>query len=413
MHTVRADQVLQRIEALAQFSDEPQGLCRIFCSPMAARANALVLEWAAAAGLAGFVDNIGNVRIRRNDHDAARPTFVIGSHLDSVRDAGKYDGPLGVLIGLAVLERLHAQQPALPFNLEVVGFSDEEGVRYHTTYLGSSVLAGVFDPAWLEKRDAQGITLAAAIEAFGGRVDVLGNDAIPAQQFLGYYEVHIEQGPHLEAVDAPVGVVSGIAGQVRVALRFLGQAGHAGTVAMRHRYDALCAAADFIRKAEKYARRRENLVATVGACEVRPNASNVIPGEVLLSLDVRSADATVLAEARRNLHNLARQVAEKRRLAMAWTLAQENPPLACDGPLSEWLSASVQAAGFPLIHLPSGAGHDAVAIAKAAPVSMLFVRCRGGISHHPDEYATPEDIAAALAVSDRFIDQLIQTYSPQ
>lgn len=410
MITSRTQILLDRIETLAGISEDPQYLTRTFCSAAAARANACVVGWATESDLRAWVDNIGNVRIRHNDYDPSRPTFVIGSHLDSVIHAGKYDGPLGFLIGLAVLEHLVAEGLSLPFNLEVVGFSDEEGVRYHTTYLGSSVLAGVFEPGWLEKCDAQGITLGAAIEAFGGQVEGLVADAIPAGQLLGYYEVHIEQGPHLEACEVPVGVVSGIAGQLRLSVKFIGQAGHAGTVAMAHRYDALCAAADFIGKVEKYARRHKNLVATVGKCEVQPNASNVIPGAVLLSLDVRSADLAVLAAARRNLSNLAKQVAEKRRLGLEWELVQENPPVACDESLCAALAASVEAAGFPLITLPSGAGHDAVALAKVAPVSMLFVRCQGGISHHPDEYAAPEDIAAALVVSDQFIHQLIQSH---
>lgn len=411
MSLSRTDRIINRIEALARISAQEDGLTRTFCSEEAHKANACVIAWAEAAGLTASIDNVGNVRIRQSSYDPAGKTFVIGSHLDSVINAGKYDGPLGFLIGLDILSELNRQEVSLPFNLEVVGFSDEEGVRYHTTYLGSSVLAGVFEKEWLGKTDAAGISMQTAIESFGGSCEKLKEDAIPPEQFLGYYEVHIEQGPRLETAEVPIGLVSGIAGQVRAEVRFIGQAGHAGTVPMEHRYDALVAAADYIRRVEKYAHGRNHLVATVGKCEVRPNASNVIPSEVVLSLDIRSVEPIILKNARLSLQNMAGQVAEKRRLGHTFELIQENAPVACHPELCEQLTTAIEAADFPIVSLSSGAGHDAVALSKSAPVSMLFVRCRGGISHHPDEYVAPEDITAALTVSDLYIQHIIDSHA--
>lgn len=409
--SLRAAKVVERIERLARISEDPNYLTRTFGSAAAIEANETVLEWAKTAGLTGYVDHIGNVRIRSDQPDPGKKVFVMGSHLDSVVQAGKYDGPLGFLIALDILENLETTHPGLPFNLEVVGFSDEEGVRYHTTFLGSSVLAGSFDPQWADRLDDAGIPMKNAVTAFGGDLSHLEEDRIPPAQFLGYFEVHIEQGPILQARNLPVGIVKTIAAQVRAELVFTGMAGHAGTSPMGLRSDAFCGAAEFVLETEHLGlRNRDDLVATVGKCQVAPNAANVIPGEVRLSLDVRSADRLKLASAVDQLRLTAEGIAKKRNLQLQWQTVQETNPVNCDEKLCLALGQSLRACGYPPVFLTSGAGHDAVVLSRVTPVAMLFVRCKDGISHHPDEFTAPEDIAAAIQVSDHFIRQLFKTH---
>ncbi|MGI9255074.1 MAG: Zn-dependent hydrolase, partial [Thermomicrobiales bacterium] len=329
--------------------------------------------------------------------------LAIGSHLDSVRYAGRYDGPLGVLLALAAAESRQGK-PGLPFHLDVVAFADEEGLRFHTTYLGSRAFAGCFDPALLDLTDSDGITLAEAGRACGGDPAALLACPPSADRLLGYIEAHIEQGPALEALDAPLAVVTAIAGQTRVSLGFTGMAGHAGTVAMNLRRDALAAASEFVLAAESLARETTGLLATVGDLRVRPGASNVIPGETRLTLDVRSPDDAVRVAAVEHLATAAAGIARRRDVTLDWREVQSNPAVPMDPALTAALAAALTDAGYPLHRLPSGAGHDAVMIANACPVAMLFIRCAGGISHHPDASVTREDVAAALAVLSSTID---------
>ncbi len=409
--SLRTARVAERIDCLAQISENPHGLTRTFASAAAAKANERVLNWAKDAGLNGYADHIGNVRIRSKTHDPSKKVFVMGSHLDSVVQAGKYDGPLGFLIALDILENLEKTPGERPFNLEVVGFSDEEGVRYHTTFLGSSVLAGSFDPRWADRPDEAGVPMKDAITNFGGDLSRLAEDRIPPGQFLGYFEVHIEQGPVLQAGNLALGIVKNIAAQVRAELVFEGMAGHAGTSPMGLRTDALCGAAEFILGTEQFGlQNRDSLVATVGKCKVNPNAANVIPGETRLSLDVRSADQARLTAAVTELRKVADRIAAKRGLRLQWQIVQETSPVFCDQTLCAKLEQSLLTFDHPVVFLTSGAGHDAVVLSKVAPVAMLFVRCKDGISHHPDEFASPEDIEAAIEVSDHFIRQLFLTH---
>jgi allantoate deiminase len=288
----------------------------------------------------------------------------------------------------------------------VAAFADEEGLRFHTSYLGSKVFAGTFDPAYLELRDPDGITLAEVIREMGGDPEALPGDRRAAGDLLGYCEVHIEQGPVLEAEGLPVGVVSAIAGQTRFSLTFEGEAGHAGTVPMSMRRDALCAAADFVLAVEALGKSREGLVATVGQMEVEPGASNVIPGRAALSLDVRHIADAVREEAGRLLRDRAEEICEKRDVALAWNVLQSNPSTPCDPALAGKLARAVEAAGYTVRYLPSGAGHDAVTMSAIAPAAMLFVRCKGGISHNPAESVLAEDVEAAIQVTGRFLDLL-------
>src|SRR5919199_3242642 len=325
-----ATTTLERADRLAACTEDPERLTRRFATAALAEGGELVSEWMRAAGMAVRRDAIGNVVGRWEPAGGrAAGTLLMGSHIDTVVDAGRYDGMLGVLVALACVERLPDD---LPFAVEVYAFADEEGVRYGTAYLGSSVVAGAFDPAALERRDAEGIAMADAIAAFGG--DPAGLDAArrdPAD-LLGYVEVHIEQGPVLEAEDLPVGVVTGIAGQTRAEVAFRGEAGHAGTVPMALRRDALVAAAELVAAADALARATDGLVATVGELAVQPGASNVIPARAMLSLDVRHLDDAVRAAAVGGLRTRASEIAAARGVDVDWRPVQETDAVARSPP---------------------------------------------------------------------------------
>jgi allantoate deiminase len=395
--------VMQRCDTLAGFSEDPERLTRRFATTPMRQVNTIVAEWMRAAGMAVRQDAVGNLIGRYEADRAGAKTLLLGSHLDSVIDAGRYDGPLGVLVALACVQHLYDQGRRLPFAIEVFGFADEEGVRYHTTYLGSQVVAGTLAPATLELADADGITVAAAIRAFGGDPGRLAESRRSGDDLLGYCEVHIEQGPVLEARNLPVGVVSAIAGQSRVAVSLTGIAGHAGTVPMDLRQDALCAAAELVLAAEALARDTPGLVATVGQIDARPGASNVIPGRATLSLDVRHQDDARREQALTQLRQHAEQIAAGRRIALDWRIVHESRALACDPALTERLAQAVEALGYPLLSLPSGAGHDGVALAALTPIAMLFVRCKGGVSHNPAESVDQADVGVAIDVLGRFL----------
>jgi allantoate deiminase len=406
-----AQTVMNRCDALGGHSEEPDRLTRRFGTPAMRQANEAVAGWMRAAGMMQVrQDNVGNVVGRYEASEgggAGARTLLLGSHLDTVRDAGRYDGPLGVLVALACVERLHARGERLPYAVEVYGFADEEGLRFHSAYLGSSAVAGTLGPETLGLTDEAGLTLAEAIRVFGGDPVALAADARSRDDLLGYCEVHIEQGPVLEARGLPVGVVTAIQGQSRVAVGFSGEAGHAGTVPMELRRDALCAAAELILAAEGLARSQPRLVATVGQIAARPGASNVIPGQASLSLDVRHPDDTAREEALRQLEERARVIAEARRVALEWRRMQDHPTVPCAPRLTRLLAQGVEEAeGHPAHLLPSGAGHDVVPLAELTEIAMLFVRCRGGVSHHPAEAVEAADVAVAIAVLERFLELL-------
>ncbi|MFO7170205.1 MAG: allantoate amidohydrolase [Chloroflexota bacterium] len=398
-----ARRLMERCDALAAISEEPGRLTRRYGTEALRRAQELVTSWMRAAGMTVRRDSVGNLIGRYEAGRAGARTLLLGSHLDTVRDAGRYDGPLGVLAALACVERLHERGERLPFAVEVLAFADEEGLRFRTAYLGSSALAGTFDPAWLERTDPDGITLAEAIRAFGGDLGDLAGARRQAEELIGYCEVHIEQGPVLEALGLPVGVVTAIAGQSRFSISFQGEAGHAGTVPMALRRDALCAAAELVLAAEATARAEVGLVATVGQIEALPGATNVIPGRATLSLDVRHQDDATRRRAIERLRAEAERIAATRSLELSWQLVQEHPPVPMDAALSGLLRRAVEETGLQAHALPSGAGHDAAVLAALAPVAMLFVRCRGGVSHNPAESVAEEDVAAALDVLERFV----------
>jgi allantoate deiminase len=393
--------VLERCAALGQVSEEPGRLVRRYATPAMREANELVGGWMRDAGLSVREDAAGNLIGRR---DGPGKTLLLGSHLDTVVDAGRYDGPLGVLAALAVLERLWDR--ALPYAVELIGFADEEGIRYGTTFLGSAAVAGRFAPAWLALEDAGGVTMADALRAFGGDPDAIASAARRPQDLLGYCEVHIEQGPVLERRDAPVGIVTTITGQTHAEVRFLGEAGHAGTVPMNARRDALAAAAEWMLAVEAVARRRQGTVATVGRIAVEPDARNVIPGEARMTLDVRHTSNAVRREAIADMRAEAQRIAAAREIELDWDARGETAAVPTSEKLTDRLSAAVAAVGQPVEHLPSGAGHDGVAMAAITPIAMLFVRCERGISHNPAEKVEAADVEVALDVLERFVSDL-------
>jgi allantoate deiminase len=411
-YLTRAEKIMARINELASISEDATGITRTFGTKAFIEGSKKVQSWMKEAGLETRVDNIGNVRGRLLSNEPQAKTFVIASHIDTVINAGKFDGPLGVLMGLDLIEQLVRAKTAVLFNIELIAFSDEEGVRFHTTYLGSKVVAGLFDESLLQKKDAVGVSLQQTIQLMEGDIKRLKADAIAKQDWLGYFEIHIEQGPVLYERDIPVAVVTGIAGQNRVEITFKGIAGHAGTVPMDMRNDALCCAAEFILQAERFAlANKDKIVATVGKLNIPNSASNVIPGEVVCTLDLRSADEEQLLSAHEALKNVCKEVCAKRNINVDWNLIQTSKPVACDKELNKLLAESIAASGYEVVKLVSGAGHDAVAISAIAPVSMMFVRCLKGISHNPLEDVEIKDIAAAIKVSDNFIHNLINKHN--
>ncbi|MDO6431901.1 M20 family metallo-hydrolase [Flavitalea sp. BT771] len=407
----RAEKILSRINELASVSEAAKGITRRYGTAAAVEAGEKVRGWMRAAGLRVRVDAIGNIRGIWKSENAGADRLVIASHIDTVIDAGRWDGPLGVVMGLDLLENIISSGRKLPFDVELIAFCDEEGVRFHTTYLGSKVVAGSFERDMLDRKDGEGVSLREVIGMIGGNVEALEGDAIPPDQWLGYFEIHIEQGPVLYEKKAPVALVKGIAGQVRAEVVFKGMAGHAGTVPMDMRKDALCGAAAFILAVEELAARAgSGLVATVGKLQIANAASNVIPGEVVCSVDIRSADEVVLSQGHLQLKELCEAIGAQRALEVIWTVVQSSSPVVCDGRMNELLGKSIRRAGYEVLELVSGAGHDAVPISAVSPVCMLFVRCYKGISHHPQEHVETEDLAAAIVVADEFIHQLSEIW---
>ncbi len=381
---------MQRCDALGKISEEPGQLTRTFASPAMRRANKLVGIWMREVGLQVREDAAFNLLGRWESKKRGAKTFLLGSHLDTVRNAGKYDGPLGVLTAIAAVQLLGERGVTLPFNLEVVGFSDEEGVRYHTTYLGSRALAGTLTAADLVHLEEKQIV----------------NARRKKNEFLGYAEVHIEQGPVLEQNNLSVGVVTAIAGQSRLQVEFHGVAGHAGTVPMKSRQDALVGAAEFILAVESIATARAESVGTVGKLTVAHGASNVIPGHVMLTLDVRDQNDSRRLAVVRALQAKAKAIAKQRGLKLTWTPVQQAAAVPCDKNLTRIFSRCVAQRGLKVLKLSSGAGHDAVALSEICPVAMLFVRCKGGISHNPAESVKITDVAPAIGVLADFVHTL-------
>jgi allantoate deiminase len=395
-----------RLAELAALSDESGRLTRLYLSPSHRRATDLIAYWMRDAGMSVRVDPLASVVGRYEAADGGGKTLMLGSHIDSVRNAGRFDGPLGVVTAIEVVKAAFKAGKRFPFAIEVIAFGDEEGVRFASTLGGSKALAGTFDPKALEELDETGVSRGEALTAFGCDASRFAAETRPPETALGYVEVHIEQGPVLEQEGLPVGIVTAIDGVVRATIDVEGVAGHAGTVPMPMRHDALAAAAEMLLAIEARARSRTNLVATIGRMEVPRPAANVIPGRARFSLDMRSPSDEERLSALHDIKQRITEIAQKRGVTYRFSIGHEVPAAIVDAGLSDQLAAAVESLGIAPKRLPSGAGHDAMAFDKIIPFAMLFVRCRGGVSHNPDEYASPTDIDVAARVLSTFLDRI-------
>ncbi|WP_265554788.1 allantoate amidohydrolase [Serratia grimesii] len=392
-----AARVMARCDELAAISATPGELTRVYLSPEHRRANLLVGDWMRTLGMTVWQDSVGNICGRYEGQTPGAPALLLGSHLDTVRNAGRYDGMLGVLTALEVVAHLHQQQRRLPIAVEVIGFADEEGTRFSIALLGSRGITGQWPADWLERTDVEGISVAQALRDFGLDPAAVGEARRAQSDICGYLEVHIEQGPCLEAADLALGVVTAINGARRLNCTFTGEAGHAGTVPMGQRKDALAAAAEWMVAVEAITCASDgHLVATVGQIESLPGAVNVIPGDVTLSLDVRGPEDGPLAALLTQLLTQANAICARRGLRFSSEEFYRINATECDANLQRRWQQSVVAAQGRSIALPSGAGHDAIALAACWPVGMLFVRCDRGISHHPAEAVSQADVALAI-----------------
>src|SRR2546425_2563733 len=398
-----AQKAVERCLTLAKLSEEEGRITRTFLSPPMREAHSLLRSWMESAGLTVTVDPIGNLRGLLQGAHPGSPRLLIGSHLDTVPGAGAFDGVLGVMLALGLIEALGPPRP--DFGIEILAFSEEEGVRFGVPFLGSKAITGTLDQGILERQDRRGITMAQAIRDFGLNPDHLEEAKFRAGT-LGYIEFHIEQGPVLDSLDIPVGVVDAIAGQTRLEAVFRGQTNHAGTTPMHLRRDALPAASEWILEVEREASATAGLVATVGHITAIPGAAHVIPGEVRAMLDVRHANDLVRTTAAGRILDRAHIIAERRRLELNWELRLEQSAVACDRGLTDTMTQSVELAGYPVHRMVSGAGHDAMVMASRMPVAMLFIRSPEGISHHSAESVRTEDVAACLRVGWHFLKQV-------
>ena len=396
--------ILERCEALARHSELPGGVTRVYLSEQQRQANALVLGWMREAGMAARLDAVGNALGRYEGERAGLPCLMLGSHLDTVRDAGRYDGILGVVTAIECVHALSVRGRRFPFAIEVLGFADEEGVRFGTNLLGSRAVAGTFERAALESLDRDGIALAEAMRRFGLDPTRIGDAAHKREAVLAYVELHIEQGPVLEAEGLPVGVVTAINGASRYALEIEGFAGHAGTVPMRLRQDALAAAAESVLAIESRCGAEADLVGTVGKLETLPGAINVIPGRVRFTFDIRAPSDARRDAAVTDVLASMRRICERRRVVFFPRKMHDEPVTACVPWLREALAAAVRAEGHRVHLLPSGAGHDGMALRALTDIGMLFVRCKAGVSHNPVEAISREDAGAGARVLLRFIE---------
>lgn len=400
------ERLMTRIEALAAVSDHPDHLTRLYLSPSHVKAVPLVCKWMREAGMTVRLDGAGTLHGTYASSTPDAPLLVLGSHIDTVANAGKFDGNLGVFSAIAVVAELNRLKIHLPFTLEVVAFGDEEGVRFPTTLCGSRALAGRFDPRCLDDVDKDGITRRKALIDFGVNPTEISKETLNPSNCLGYVELHIEQGPVLEAKDLPVGIVTAINGASRGHVIVDGVAGHAGTLPMHMRRDALACAAEIMLAIENIAKNTPDLVATVGTIEVPDGATNVVPRRVKFSLDIRAPEDSTRHEAIQKLETALKDISARRGTTAVLDLNYDAQATACDAELQAGLARAIEQCGVSPFHLPSGAGHDAMAFRGRYPVAMLFIRSKDGISHNPAEYSSPADIGLGAEVLFNFVKSL-------
>ena len=401
-----AARIMARCDALAEISEEEDSLTRVYLSPEHLRANACVAEWMQAAGMRTWQDAVGNICGRYEAAEPGAAALLLGSHLDTVRNAGRYDGMLGVLSAIETVQWLHDRRQRLPLAVEIVGFADEEGTRFGITLLGSRGLTGSWPESWITHPDGNGITVAAAMQDAGLDATQVSLAARHVSEIAAYLELHIEQGPCLEEADLALGVVTAINGARRLNCHFSGEAGHAGTVPMLLRKDALAAAAEWMLFIEQAT--QAPLVATTGTLSCQPGAVNVIPGEVQLSLDIRGPQDEPLERHLSQLLTQAQAIALRRGVSFSASEYYRIAATPCDKRLQQALGAAVETVQGCTLALPSGAGHDAIAMAERWPVGMLFVRNHRGISHHPAESVKTDDVALGVQAYLQAVTALAQ-----
>lgn len=395
--------LLQRLDEAARCSEPGPGVTRLFCSPQHREVLEVIADWMRIAGLTPELDAAGNLVGRSDRALAGEPTLIMGSHQDTVVEGGKYDGMLGVALPILALEQLRREGHELPYGVEVVAFGDEEGTRFQSTLIGSRALAGNFDHDCLAATDAQGVTVKEAIEAFGGDPSAIASLARSRDRVLGYVEVHIEQGPVLEKRNHALGVVTALTGIERHRVQVSGKAGHAGTTPMEGRRDALVGAAEMILEANRVLHATEDFVGVVGKLDVRPNAVNVIPSEVNFTLELRSPSTEVRARGRETILEALAAIAGRYELELHTEQTYSAEAVDCAPWLIKALQQACERAGEAAEPLFSGAGHDGLAMCELTDIGMLFVRCRDGLSHHPDEAITAADGDAATRVLMQFL----------
>ena len=394
----------ERCEALARLTEEDGRLTRVYLSKELRAAAELVGEWMRLAGMDVRMDAMGNVIGRVEGATPDGPALLLGSHLDTVRDAGKYDGVLGVVAAIECVHVLHRRGQALPFAIEVVAFAEEEGVRFGATLLGSRAMAGTFDPTLLDKTDPQGVSLRQALVHYGLDPGQIPEAVRRPEDVLGYVELHIEQGPVLEAEGLPIGVVTAINGANRFTVEVTGVTGHAGTVPMHLRRDALAAAAECVLAIEAQCSQVPECVGTVGQLVPYPGATNVIAGQVRFSVDVRAPQDTQRTTVVNAVTQQIEAICARRAVQARITHTHEAGTAACAPWLMAQLDAAIAAERLPVRTLPSGAGHDGMALIDVTDIAMLFVRCKGGVSHSPAEAVSMEDMAVGARVLLHFIE---------
>jgi len=398
-----AREAIARCRTLASFSEKAGSIHRTFLSPPMHECHREIASWAALLGAASRVDPAGNLRMVYPAAGTDAPRLLIGSHLDTVPNAGAYDGVLGVVLAVALLAAIDGRK--LPFAIEVVGFSEEEGVRFSTPFIGSRALLGNLDQELLRRQDTQGISIRKAIADFGLNPAEIARAAI-REDVLGYLEFHIEQGPVLENAGRPLGVVEAIVGQSRLEFAFVGHANHSGTTPMNLRHDALATAAEWIGAVERRAQTTSGLVATVGAIQVKPGAVNVIAGETRLSLDVRHPQDEERHRAVDYFSHQAEDIATRRGLRVRSNVLLDQPAVPMDPFLVSQVEQAVRSAGCEPYRMVSGAGHDAMIVAGKVPSAMVFLRTPGGISHDPAESVEVGDVAKAIECGLHLLEQL-------
>jgi allantoate deiminase len=402
-HSSRAEEVIARCQRLACFSEDNVGTRRTFLSPAMVACHREITRWMEPFGAEVRVDAAGNFRGFYPGEQSGSPRWILGSHLDTVPNAGAYDGTLGVVLAIALLEALEGKK--FPFGIEVVGFSEEEGVRFGVPFIGSRALVGRLDQELLNRQDEQGISVGKAIRDFGLNPEEIPRACVDSET-LGYIEFHIEQGPVLEELGHPLAAVEAIAGQSRLEFTFLGHANHGGTTPMHLRRDAVAAAAEWIGAVERATRAVPGAVGTVGKIDAKPGAANVIAGEVRLTLDVRHRSNEVRTNLVAELIRKAEKISERRRLKLGHRVWLSQPSVLMDEFLIQEIDLAIRKAGCAPHRMVSGAGHDAMILAEKVPAAMVFLRTPGGISHDPAESVTAEDVAKAIECGLYLLDQL-------